>query len=65
MYLRPTRASFDNPESALDGGVNGLGEAISIVSGDFERQAGFVQLITDRQVAQHLRLAMSRLVEGK
>lgn len=30
MYLRPTRASFDNPESALDGGVNGLGEAISI-----------------------------------
>lgn len=30
MYLRPTRASFDNPGSGLDGGVNGLGESISI-----------------------------------
>ncbi|RVH02308.1 hypothetical protein [Sinorhizobium meliloti] len=30
MYLRPTRASFDNPGSALDGGVNGIGESISI-----------------------------------
>ncbi|WGI75372.1 hypothetical protein QC756_05700 [Sinorhizobium meliloti] len=30
MYLRPTRASFDNPGSAIDGGVNGTGESISI-----------------------------------
>ncbi len=30
MYLRPTRASFDNPGSAIDGGVNGLGESTSI-----------------------------------
>lgn len=30
MYLRPTRASFDNPGSAIDGGVNGLGESITI-----------------------------------
>ncbi|NTE87192.1 hypothetical protein [Agrobacterium rubi] len=30
MYLRPTRASFDNPGSSIDGGVNGLGEAISM-----------------------------------
>lgn len=30
MYLRPTRASFDNPGSALDGGVNGNGESITI-----------------------------------
>jgi len=30
MYLRPTRASFDNPGSAIDGGVNGVGESISI-----------------------------------
>lgn len=30
MYLRPTRASFDNPGSSVDGGVNGLGEAITM-----------------------------------
>lgn len=30
IYLRPTRASFDNPGSALDGGVNGNGESITI-----------------------------------
>ncbi|MDX0424526.1 hypothetical protein GOC88_16850 [Sinorhizobium medicae] len=30
MFLRPTRASFDNPGSGLDGGVNGVGESISI-----------------------------------
>lgn len=30
MYLRPTRASFDNPGSAIDGGVNGNGESITI-----------------------------------
>lgn len=30
MYLRPTRASFDNPGSSIDGGVNGLGEAITM-----------------------------------
>ncbi|WP_342242636.1 hypothetical protein [Ensifer sp. OTU672] len=29
-YLRPTRASFDNPGSAIDGGVNGNGESITI-----------------------------------
>lgn len=29
-YLRPTRARFDNPGSGIDGGVNGLGEAISV-----------------------------------
>lgn len=30
MYLRPTRASFDNVGSSIDGGVNGLGEAITM-----------------------------------
>lgn len=29
-FLRPTRAIFDNPGSAMDGGVNGQGEGISI-----------------------------------
>ncbi|HEV7436879.1 MAG TPA: hypothetical protein VGO22_18750 [Pseudorhizobium sp.] len=29
-YLRPARATFDNPGSGIDGGVNGTGEAISI-----------------------------------
>lgn len=29
-FLRPTRAIFDNPGSAVDGGVNGVGESISI-----------------------------------
>lgn len=29
-FLRPTEASFDNPGSGLDGGVNGVGEPISI-----------------------------------
>lgn len=29
-YLRPKRASFDNPGSAVDGGVNGVGESISM-----------------------------------
>lgn len=28
-FLRPTRASFDNPGSGMDGGVNALGEAIT------------------------------------
>ncbi|WP_311272173.1 MULTISPECIES: hypothetical protein [unclassified Rhizobium] len=44
MYLRPTRASFDNPGSSIDGGTNGLGEAISmetsgggIVTATYER----------------------------
>jgi len=29
-FLRPTEATFDNPGSGLDGGVNGVGEPISI-----------------------------------
>lgn len=29
-FLRPTEALFDNPGSGLDGGVNGVGEPISI-----------------------------------
>lgn len=31
-FLRPTRARFDNPGSSMDGGVNGVGEAITIGS---------------------------------
>ncbi|MEX2739911.1 hypothetical protein AB3480_00430 [Rhizobium mongolense] len=30
QYLRPTRAAFDVPGAGIDGGVNGLGEDISI-----------------------------------
>lgn len=29
-FLRPTRASWDNPGSAVDGGTNGVGEGLSI-----------------------------------
>ncbi|QIG70413.1 hypothetical protein EVB88_029 [Rhizobium phage RHph_N28_2] len=29
-FLRPTEASFDNPGSGIDGGVNGVGEPISV-----------------------------------
>lgn len=43
-FLRPTKARFDNPGSAIDGGVNGLGETISsemsgggIITATYER----------------------------
>lgn len=48
MYLRPTRASFDNPGSALDGGVNGNGESITIETSG----GGIITATYDRCVLQ-------------
>ncbi len=48
MYLRPTRASFDNPGSAIDGGVNGVGESISIETSG----GGIVTAVYERCVLQ-------------
>lgn len=48
MYLRPTRASFDNPGSAIDGGVNGIGESISIETSG----GGIVTAVYERCVLQ-------------